>query len=177
MHILNVFLYFPKFEPYNAPAIPDVCFYLLTCYLDKPFPFCPLWIFIISTKLTHLFMSSCFTNVWFTNSNAQWKRKRVEKIRFFFLSVSIHLDSLINTHMSNIYCNNIVKCLISKQKRYSAFQTLSLLFPLSCTFSSNSTTIVSHKILGKLFNFVLFLSTPTTLYGNKFKEKTKGKTK
>jgi hypothetical protein len=74
------------------------------------------------------------------------KGKELKKSRFLFFSVNIHLDSLINTHMSNIYCNNIVKCLISKQKRYLAFQTLSLLFPLSCTFSSNSTTIVSHKI-------------------------------
>jgi hypothetical protein len=47
----------------------------------------------------------------------------------FFFIVNIHLDSLINTLVSNIYCNNIVKCLTSKQKKYSTFRTLSL-YPL-----------------------------------------------
>ncbi len=40
MHILNEFLYFPKFEPYNALAIPNVCFYLLEeKVLNFPFTF------------------------------------------------------------------------------------------------------------------------------------------
>ncbi len=73
------------------------------------------------------------------------REKSWKNLGFFFIA-SIHLNSLINTHMSNIYCNNIVKCLSSKQKMYLTFQTLSILSLLSCIFFSNSTTIASHKI-------------------------------